>query len=69
MLNAALVVAALKVIEASSGRNIMFVWVCILQFQVVRLLQNGWRLLSRNSCLNTQGALVVTAPAPATESP
>lgn len=57
ILNAALVIAALRLIEATSGRSIMFVWVCILQFQAVRLLQNGWRLISQQSCLNAQAAL------------
>lgn len=68
VLNAALVIAALRLIEATSGRNIMFVWVCIVQFQAVRLLQNGVRLVSRHSCLNAQAALVVASPSPSADS-
>lgn len=59
--NTAMVIVVLKVAEAAVGRNIMVVWFCILQFQAVRLLQNGLRLMSRKSCLNEVMALPASA--------
>lgn len=59
--NTAMVIVVLKVAEAAVGRNIMVVWFCILQFQAVRLLQNGLRLMSRKSCLNEVMSLPASA--------